>query len=207
MKFLLTVFLTLACAVVSAQETAPATKPSDAAAAPEGSEEWAKIPPAKQYTRAEVEKFLDQYVGVWEGDYHISAMQSRGEVNMSANSHYFWELVDGARILKGQHVYATGDQLRNATSKSYFWNGRAVSEVEQDGLKRIFVGQISPEGDSINWSVINSDKTTATATRETFATNDADQPVLRVSGYEEMTKGGQIAYLQLKAELIKAELQ
>lgn len=159
------------------------------------------------YTREQVENFLDQYVGSWKGDYVISAMQSAGKVRMTAQAQYYWELVDDKRVLKNQTVYATGDKLTHSSSLTYFWEGRLVTEVEQDDVRRIFFGSISQDGKTVNWSAAITFRPLDTATKETFAVNDAGETVMRVSGYEEVSQGNQFAYVQLKAELVKGPLE
>jgi len=160
-----------------------------------------------EYTREKVEDFLDQFVGIWEGSYVISTMQGQSQVTMTASAQYFWELVGETRVLKNQTVYATGEQLSHSNSLTYFWRGRLVSEVEQDNKKQIYFGLISPEGNSVHWTVANAKSHTTTGTKETFTTNDQGEHVIEISGYEELRQGDQFAYLQLKGELVQGVLE
>lgn len=159
-----------------------------------------------EYTREQVEAFLNQFVGVWEGDYIIRAMQGSSPVTMTAHAQYYWELVDDLRVLKCQNVYAMGDRLTHGTSLTYYYKGRLFSEVEQDNVRRIFRGTISPDGKSVQWSAAITNRPLDTATQETVTVNDAGQPVIEISGYEEVRQGDQNAYLQLSGTLVKGKL-
>ncbi len=207
MKRTLLIFLALASNLFAQEPQDQPTTREDLTAIDQIDSGELDLKAAPIYTKEQVEAFLNQFVGVWEGDYVIGAMQSKGKVTMTTNTQYYWELVGEQRVLKNRSVYAVGEQLSHSTSLSYFWAGRLVTEVEQDEQKRVFFGQISPEGDSVQWSIANSQNPLNTSTRETFSTNADGKPVIKVKGYEEIRQGAQSALLVLNAELVKGDLE
>lgn len=156
-----------------------------------------------RYTPEEVENFLQQFVGVWEGKYVISAMTGQVLKELQTRVEYQWELVGETRVLKGRSVYFSGERMSHSTSQSYFWEGRLVSEVEEDGAKRIFLGRIADTGDSVNWDVANTGDPLKTATRETFSVREDGQRQITVSGYEELHSETRATYIQLRGDLVQ----
>ncbi|GHB97945.1 hypothetical protein [Cerasicoccus arenae] len=156
-----------------------------------------------RYTPEQVNKFLDQFVGVWEGHYAISTMDGKELRTMDTRVTYSWETVGETQVLKNQSVYATGDQLSYSTSLSYYWLGRLVTEVEQENIKRIYLGRIAPTGDSVSWNVANAEEALRSSTRETFQSENGSSTIF-IRGYEELRQGIRVVYLNLQGRLTRA---
>ncbi|WP_309397334.1 hypothetical protein [Cerasicoccus maritimus] len=153
-----------------------------------------------QYTEEEIETFLNQYVGVWEGYYNIQTLRGQTLTLMETRSTYEWDLVGKTRVLKNQSVYASGDKIAFSASLTYFWFGRVVTEVEQDGVKRIFLGYLSPDGKSITWNVANAVNKLSSSTTETFTQVDG-RPAIQIEAYEEIRDAMSTGTIAMKGEL------
>ncbi len=154
------------------------------------------------YSEEVVENFLNQFVGTWQGTYKIATMRGDVLTRMEAQANYEWDLVDKTRVLKNQSVYASGDVIGYSSSVTYFWEGYLVTEVEQDDKKRIFLGIISEDGKSVNWSIAFATNKLSSSTRESFTTVDG-QPAIKVEAYEEIRNGQQAAMIAMNGQLIK----
>ncbi|WP_309385415.1 hypothetical protein [Cerasicoccus frondis] len=154
------------------------------------------------YSEAYVETFLNQFVGIWNGHYEITTMRGQVLTHMDARSSYEWDLVGETRVLKNQSIYASGDIIGYSSSLTYFYFGRLVTEVEQDGVKRIFFGTVSKDGKSVSWNIANAVNTLSSSTRETF-TQINGQPCIRIEGFEAVRDAMATATIAMKGELTK----
>lgn len=153
-----------------------------------------------RYTAAQVNTFLEQFVGVWEGGYTITTMEGQVVQQMDTQATYDWQLVGETPVLRGQAVFAVGESLSVATSLSYHWLGRIVSEIESDGVKRIYLGVINEAGDSVAWSPANAEDFTRSTSRETFTVKDGRRTLV-TKGYEDHQHGPRHKVFLLRGEL------
>jgi len=197
---LLAATLFVGTATASAEDTKPLTRDDLSAGLALDQGEFGGTMQTGRYSVETVNAFLDQFVGTWEGKYTISTMDATTLMAFDTQLVYEWEQVGDTRVLRNQSVYTDGNTMATATSLSYFWRGRIVSEVTEKEIKRVYLGVLSEDGKTVKWNPANTTAFTRTTIKETFGSEDGKE-TLKISGYEDYQKGMRQKMLILTGEL------
>ncbi|MEO0795401.1 MAG: hypothetical protein AAFX93_09575 [Verrucomicrobiota bacterium] len=157
-----------------------------------------------KYTAEQVNSFLEQFVGTWEGKYAIGSLDGVTLMEFEAQMTYEWDVVGETQVLRNSAVYSNGQTMNHATALSYFWLGRIVSEVEENEVKRVYLGDISEDEKSVNWRPANTETPTRTSFRETFVPAEGGTE-LKIQGHEDYQKGMRRRLLILSGLLKKVD--
>jgi|GEM_PF-6256733 len=113
---------------------------------------------------------LDRYVGTWEGTLKIKAPNNKTLQTIDLQQQYWWENIDGIRILKGQTVLSNQGSLSFVHSRSFIYQGNLYSVSEQDGNEQYNRAIIDREAGEIRWVPLTEQKLRR-ETIEKFAQN------------------------------------
>ncbi|MBC2593280.1 hypothetical protein H5P28_03300 [Ruficoccus amylovorans] len=151
---------------------------------------------------ARLNAVLDRYQGRWVGTIEIRSL-TRVIQTIQIEQQYWWDEIDGIKVLKGQAVLASMGTLSASESRTYIEAGNIYSETDQEGRQHFFIGKVSDDGRKISWLPADDADPLARKVTDTFS-DGPEGPVLTVEGYEEVPVGDNRALLTMRGELKRA---
>jgi len=85
----------------------------------------AQVVPEKVWTRVDMRRLFNPYVGQWEGEWIISDVDGEVVKRIQLQQQYWWE----KGHLKGVMIYQDLKRVARLSSDIYLENGKIVSEV------------------------------------------------------------------------------
>ena len=150
---------------------------------------------------AALNAMLDRYVGRWVGKFEIRGM-ARVLQTIEVEQQYWWDEIDGIRVLKGQAVMAAHGELSTSLSRTYIQSGRIYSETDQEGREHFFVAKLSADGNTLSWLPADDADPLGRKLTDTFV-ETPEGTMLVVESYEEIPidNEGNRAVLTMRGEL------
>jgi len=144
----------------------------------------------------EIETFLDQYVGSWEGRMTIETNDGELIKTIPVAAEY-WR--SGSSI-KGHTAFEIDGSIRFAQSRNYIRNRLLYADVSQDGETTTYRGYL--EEGAVLWVPYDAELNSDRRIRESFVEEDGESRLV-VEGRELLRSNKGVAKIRLRAELIR----
>ena len=126
----------------------------------------AQVVPEKVWTRVDMRRLFNPYVGQWEGEWIISDVDGEVVKRIQLQQQYWWE----KGHLKGVMIYQDLKRVARLTSDIYLENGKIVSEVVNEEDRSYY--RAHPGPNYVLWTPVEHEEVLRRRIMEYIAEND-----------------------------------
>ncbi len=146
-------------------------------------------------------RFLDRYVGIWEGAYAITTPDGQSMGSLKERHGYKWS-TSGPKRLVALSVVFRGETQSETTGALYPYRGRLFMVMDTDDGMTYFAGKIAEDGRSIAWRPVDAEEGSKEGIEERFVVKD-NRTVLVSRVREAIAAGEHTVVLELNGEAVR----